>query len=53
MRCTREDGKLSVGVLSCHPLPTMLDGMKSVPEMALACRPQPPTVAKLRCIFLP
>ena len=53
MRFTREEGKLSVGVLYRKPRATMLDGMAYVREQALARRPQPPTMAELQRIFLP
>ncbi len=52
MRYTREQGKLSVGVLYRAPRATMLDGHAFVRQQAAIKHPQPPTMEELQRLFL-
>jgi 2-oxoglutarate ferredoxin oxidoreductase subunit beta len=53
MHYTREQRKLSVGVLYRVSRSTMLDGQQYVRQQAVAKHPKPPAMAELQRLFLP
>jgi 2-oxoglutarate ferredoxin oxidoreductase subunit beta len=52
LRYTREDNRLSVGVLYRKPRATMLDAQNYVRQQAVAKHPKPPAMAELQRLFL-